>query len=702
MTNIAETAAGVSTRRNATEVLLTCVRLRAQLQLLWMRSSWGQAPESRAWVISDAEVDRILEDPATVAAREEAFYQSDANARDLRELVREADSEFDQLPQWLALQQLFSLTEFELKLLALAVALDADSQLSRVYGYLHDDANAGHATPWLAARLFQTTLTPLSSRLPLFLWRLATPVRGAASSLSLWSFNTAWTPDPHITQWLLGSQQIDPALNAGAIRLLPQSEATRTLCLYPEQLAGVMEFAAAIVGSRSQATGSALREPVEIELVGDDGAGKCILAAQCASALGVGLVAADVDSLLNGAASAQAEEAILRVSRMAILTGSAIYWSHSESLKQMALPAVPRSVGLNFFGARIANRSASQSLAPCKTFRLPALNKEMRSALWRRISDYPLPSVVEDWILTPAEIAAAARVAPAGPEVVAEVCRENLRGISQELFVSLPCPFTWDDMVLSPHTRAHLEELEQQVRLRWQVYEEWGFERLCAFGSGITAMFAGPSGTGKTMAAQVIARSLQLQLYRVDLSGVMNKYIGETEKRLKQVFDACERSNVLLFFDEADALFGRRTQVEHAHDRFANIEIDYLLQRMEQFKGIAVLATNRKSDLDKAFLRRIRFMVDFQPPGPLERKALWQRALPPRSPGGEELLGSIDWETLAHKLDMTGADIASAALNAAFLARSDASRITMAHVMRAARREMNKHGVMLRSGDWET
>jgi SpoVK/Ycf46/Vps4 family AAA+-type ATPase len=181
----------------------------------------------------------------------------------------------------------------------------------------------------------------------------------------------------------------------------------------------------------------------------------------------------------------------------------------------------------------------------------------------------------------------------------------------------------------------------------------------------------------------------------------MNKYIGETEKRLKQVFDACERSNVLLFFDEADALFGRRTQVEHAHDRFANIEIDYLLQRMEQFKGIAVLATNRKSDLDKAFLRRIRFMVDFQPPGPPERKALWQRALPPCSPSGEELLGTIDWETLAHKLDMTGADIASAALNAAFLARSDASRITMAHVMRAARREMNKHGVMLRSGDWE-
>ncbi len=158
--------------------------------------------------------------------------------------------------------------------------------------------------------------------------------------------------------------------------------------------------------------------------------------------------------------------------------------------------------------------------------------------------------------------------------------------------------------------RQHLDELEQQVRLRWSVYEEWGFERLCPMGRGITALFAGPSGTGKTMAAQVLARSLGMELYRVDLSGVVNKYIGETEKRLKQVFDACERANVVLFFDEADALFGQRTQVKDAHDRFANIEIDYLLQRMEQFDGLAILATNRKGDLDRAFLRRIRFIVD--------------------------------------------------------------------------------------------
>jgi SpoVK/Ycf46/Vps4 family AAA+-type ATPase len=192
-----------------------------------------------------------------------------------------------------------------------------------------------------------------------------------------------------------------------------------------------------------------------------------------------------------------------------------------------------------------------------------------------------------------------------------------------------------------------------------------------------------------------------MDLYRVDLAGVMNKYIGETEKRLKQVFDACERANVLLFFDEADALFGQRMQVKDAHDRFANIEIDYLLQRMEQFDGIAILATNRKGDLDKAFLRRLRFIVDFLPPSPTERLALWRLALPATTPAGQPLLEAIDWEFLATKLTMTGADIKAAALGAAFLARAAGTRISMAHILNAARRELTKHGVVVRPGEWD-
>jgi len=325
----------------------------------------------------------------------------------------------------------------------------------------------------------------------------------------------------------------------------------------------------------------------------------------------------------------------------------------------------------------------------------------MRAALWKQLSDLPMPDQVADWMLTPAEIVNATRVAPAGTEAVTEACRQALYQGSSELFSPLPCPFTWDDIVLSPSVRRHLAELEEQARLRWLVYEEWGFERLFALGRGVTALFAGPSGTGKTMAAQVLARSLGMDLYRVDLAGVMSKYIGETEKRLKQIFDACERANVLLFFDEADALFGQRTQVKDAHDRFANIEIDYLLQRMEQFDGIAILATNRKGDMDSAFLRRLRFIVDFMPPSAVERLMLWEIALPQYTPQGEELLDQINWEFLASKLNMTGADIKAAALGAAFLARAEGTRISMKHVLYAARREMAKYGVVLRPGDWE-
>jgi SpoVK/Ycf46/Vps4 family AAA+-type ATPase len=198
------------------------------------------------------------------------------------------------------------------------------------------------------------------------------------------------------------------------------------------------------------------------------------------------------------------------------------------------------------------------------------------------------------------------------------------------------------------------------------------------------------------MAAQILARSLGMEIYRVDLAGVMSKYIGETEKNLRQIFDACERANVLLFFDEADALFGQRTQVKDAHDRFANIEIDYLLQRMEQFDGIAVLATNRRADMDSAFLRRVRFIIDFLPPGIAERRRLWTLVLPGRSPTGEALLDPIDWDHLAQRLDMTGAEIKLAAMGAAFLARSQNVRIGMAHVLHAARRELSKRGVIVR------
>jgi SpoVK/Ycf46/Vps4 family AAA+-type ATPase len=234
------------------------------------------------------------------------------------------------------------------------------------------------------------------------------------------------------------------------------------------------------------------------------------------------------------------------------------------------------------------------------------------------------------------------------------------------------------------------------VRLRGPVLEDWGFDRLNHLGSGLVALFAGPSGVGKTMAAQVLARDLGLRLFRVDLAGVVDKYIGETEKRLRSAFAFAERPGVLLLFDEADALFGTRTQARDSHDRYANLEINYLLQRIETFEGVAVLATNRKSELDPAFRRRLRRIIDFLPPGPVERLTLWKLCLPDLTPSQERLCEGIDHELLADKLSLNGADIKAAALGAAFLARAEGTPIRMAHVLAATQREMAKHGQALR------
>jgi SpoVK/Ycf46/Vps4 family AAA+-type ATPase len=300
--------------------------------------------------------------------------------------------------------------------------------------------------------------------------------------------------------------------------------------------------------------------------------------------------------------------------------------------------------------------------------------------------------------LLPADIARAATAAKAGPDALADACRTTTGDEDRALASPLPRPYTWADIVLPTSVRLHLEELEAQARLRWPVYEDWGFERLVPMGRGISALFAGPSGTGKTMAAQVLAGALDMELHRVDLSQVMSKYIGDTEKNLRKVF---ERTNCVLFFDEADALFGQRTEVKDAHDRFANIEIDYLLQRMEQYDGFAVLATNRKHEIDPAFLRRFRFIIDFLPPGVEERRELWKRALPARARNGEILAESIDFDLLAERLTMTGADIKDAALAAAFLARNESASIGMRHVMHAARRELAKRGHVIRMGELE-
>jgi SpoVK/Ycf46/Vps4 family AAA+-type ATPase len=269
-------------------------------------------------------------------------------------------------------------------------------------------------------------------------------------------------------------------------------------------------------------------------------------------------------------------------------------------------------------------------------------------------------------------------------EVLWDACRAQARSRLDNLAERIEAIAGWSDLVLPQAQIQSLHEIAGQVRQRATVYEGWRFASKGKRGLGISALFAGASGTGKTMAAEVLGRELRLDVYRIDLSQVVSKYIGETEKNLRRVFDGAEESGAVLLFDEADALFGKRSEVKDSHDRYANIEISYLLQRMESYRGLAILTTNMKSALDPAFLRRIRFIVQFPFPDVSQRAEIWRRILPEKTP-----TDNLDWNKLA-RLNVTGGHIRSIALNAAFLAADAGEPIRMSHLLRAARGEYSK------------
>jgi AAA+ superfamily predicted ATPase len=670
--------------RSSEPAFLIRTRLRAQRRALWLRAQWSADAAAKGIAITHDEVDRILLDPAESADAEFRFYAEHPETRELSRLIEEADEAAKSDARWCALCDAFELSPAESDLLALAASVAADPAFARVCGYLHDDASACYATARLAGELYGWR-TAMKADSALSRWHLAQVPHSAGNPCAP---NAPWIADPFIVQWLRGEQAMDPAV-AAAMRTISASHAAALEDLHPETRASIRNFLAAV------------QAPVEIELTGPEGSGKRTLAAQVCAELGASLMVVDSRILTAGESSpAQTLERIVHAIRASRLERAVLYWNHADVLDARARQIILGVCEAAFFGSETAGKSSGPGRVARGSFELQPLRQAARLRLWQHFTAEPMPDALRDWNLHPSELRAAAQVAHAGPDAVLDACRRMLHSDPGELFSLLPCPYAWNDIVLGQGLRKQLEELTSQARLSTAVLEEWGFERLCRMGRGLNVLFAGPSGTGKTMAAQVVARELGRELYRVDLAGVVNKYIGETEKRLKRVFEACERSAVVLFFDEADALFGQRTQVKDAHDRYANIQIDYLLQRMEQFDGIAILATNRKNDLDAAFLRRLRFIVDFLPPAPPERLALWRMSLAEKSPSGEDLLDSIAWDWLADNLVLTGADIKAIALAAAFLARAEGSRIRMEHLLHAAKREMNKHGASWRVSEW--
>ena len=340
------------------------------------------------------------------------------------------------------------------------------------------------------------------------------------------------------------------------------------------------------------------------------------------------------------------------------------------------------------------------SRRPGITVDVPAPTMAEQRALWREALgaaagelNGEVDRIVGQFSMSPVSIRAVAADATAGGThdngealraALWSGCRARARPAVEALAQRIDPVASWDDLILPEAQHRTLRDIAANARQRAKVYEEWGFGRGGGSGLGISVLFAGASGTGKTLAAEVLAHDLGVDLYRIDLSQVVSKYIGETEKNLRRVFAAAEHGGCALLFDEADAIFGKRSEVKDSHDRYANIEVSYLLQRMESYRGIAILTTNHRSALDPAFLRRLRFVIDFPFPGEAERLAIWKAAFPPAAP-----LNSVDWPRLA-KLNVPGGVIRNIALLGAFLAADAREAVGMAHLLQAARAEYAK------------
>ena len=432
-------------------------------------------------------------------------------------------------------------------------------------------------------------------------------------------------------------------------------------------------------------------------LTGDDAPGQADVAAEVSAALGLGLQVLRADDVPAGHAEIDALATLWQ--REALLLGCALLLRGGpDPLPDAAVRLIESLHGLVFVSARQPQPLERASL--CFAVDKPSALEQKR--LWQQALgggasrpdealDATLDLIAGQFKLSARIIEAEGeRLAPllAASDTPGSLMRSACRSLGHtrldELAQRIDAVAGWDDLVLPEAQQATLREIAAHVRNRVKVYLDWGFAEKGMRGLGISALFAGESGTGKTLAAEVLARELQLDLYRIDLSAVVSKYIGETEKNLRRVFDAAEDSGAILLFDEADALFGKRSEVRDSHDRYANIEVSYLLQRMESYRGLAILTTNLKSALDAAFQRRLRFVVQFQFPDQALREAIWHRAFPARMPQGD-----IDSGKLA-RLSVTGASIRNIAMNAAFRAAELQTPVSMAHLLHAARQDAGK------------
>jgi ATPase family protein associated with various cellular activities (AAA)/winged helix domain-containing protein len=558
--------------------------------------------------------------------------------------------------------KLFGLSPFERAVLLMCAGVELDSKFAAIYGKANADPRRDNPTFSLAlSALPDAHWSALSPDAPLRRWRLIELLSGS---------NLAQSPlriDERVLHFLTGVPHLDERL-VGVVEPMPA----------PTDLADSQRAVAEQIAV-------ALRNPAGagwpvIQLCGNDPTAKRAVAAAACASVGLNLHAAAAEVLPS---DARELESLVRLwQREAALATSALLVEFGELENQSAaVRFIERVGGVLFIASR--ERLPLRHRASV-SFDVTKPTAEEQQTLWKSAGvNGQVEALATQFDLSAASIRAAAAQSKS-PEEVWTACRAQTRPRLDNLAQWIDTRATWNEIVLPAPQLAMLREIAAQVRQRAKVYQTWGFAQKCARGLGISALFAGASGTGKTMAAEVLANELRLDLYRIDLSQVVSKYIGETEKNLRRVFDAAEGGGAILLFDEADALFGKRSEIKEGLDRYANIEVSYLLQRMEAYRGLAILTTNMKDALDPAFMRRIRFVVQFPFPDAAERLEIWRRMFPAQTP-----LDGLDMAKLA-KLNVAGGNIRNIALNAAFLAADANEPVRMSHVLRAARTEYRK------------
>jgi hypothetical protein len=575
----------------------------------------------------------------------------------------------------------FSLSAFERDILLLCAGVELSAAFAQLCGRAQGDAKFAYPTFSLAlAALPGADWNALTPSAPLRRWRLLELEAGASLTQSRLRL------DERILHYLNGISYLDERLQ-GLLQPLPLPAA-----LPPSQqvLAGRIAALWSQAGSPSPA----------IQLGGEGAEDKLAIAAAAAAELGLHLQSIRAADIPLAAAE---REALARL------------WEREALLDQWALlvdcEAVERPEQLgavqswleSLHSLVLVSGGEPLSLRQRPLVRLDATPPSLaeQRQLWQQSLgklgvgwNGQLDSLVGQFRLSESGIRSACwqvrnrEAKSRSPAALAaqlwDSCRLQARPRLEDLAQRLEPAATWDDLVLPEPECQLLREIAAQVRQRVKVYEVWEMGKRSGTGLGISALFAGASGTGKTLAAEVLAHELRLDLYRIDLSQVVSKYIGETEKNLRRVFAAAETGGAVLLFDEADALFGKRSEVKDSHDRYANIEVSYLLQRMESYRGLAILTTNLREALDSAFLRRIRFLVQFPFPDLARRREIWRRMFPPKLP-----TEGLDFSKLA-RLNVAGGNIRNIALNAAFLAADAGESVRMVHLLRAAHSEYAK------------